>query len=37
VVEAGTVKDSSTGTDILLMRIKSYEQKLKALEALLKK
>ena len=37
VVEAGTVRDSSTGNDILLMRIKSYEQKLVAMEALLKK
>lgn len=37
VVEAGTVRDSSTGSDILLMRIKSYEQKIAALEGLLKK
>lgn len=37
VVEAGTVKDSSTGTDILQMRIKAYEEKLAALEGLLKR
>lgn len=36
MVEKGSVGDSSTGTDVLMMRIKSYEIKIGALEKKLK-
>jgi ABC-type phosphate transport system auxiliary subunit len=36
MVERGNVTDSTTGTDVLMMRIKSYEIKIGALEKRLK-
>lgn len=36
MVESGNVRDSSTGEDILMTRIKNYEKKIGDLEGLLK-